>query len=499
MVFRFRYLGPTGREVEVASLEGLRALVRDGTVGEATLLFDALTHEWAPARAHTVYRSLRDGSPPPSPPAQQETTGRHPAVTGMPAPVHEDDSLGLSLTFSIEEPDEAPDAEQAALEILKAREREDDRPVRADGIISWTITPPAAPTEPPAAASPGAPTPPEKTASPAPFRDQPASPPPPRVRPERLVFRSAIPEIPPPLPELRTAWQGEAQPTRPPLLFVVPQGPSLSSRLYAWLHDLGSLLIDTAGAHAVLPRLLVLAGLFGLLLMLLATVRSSARQPDPAILQSASIVPDVGRMVSSLGSARTSGFQNMVAGVDSLRRAHDVLQVPSIWLEGKYLADAPRYPEVKEYWTRYRAFLADVRANDTVLYRAGFVAAMRGQGVTGTQLTLQLSQAMRDFGASQPQREEVYRHMEELSSAALQLHALLVDRAADITYEPAIQHGVSRAPVVEAMAEDTVLRDHMWTLLERIFASLDWFGGESGGSRDNLTDRLMQGIQASAH
>ena len=39
----------------------------------------------------------------------------------------------------------------------------------------------------------------------------------------------------------------------------------------------------------------------------------------------------------------------------------------------------------------------------------------------------------------------------------------------------------------------------MWTLLERVFASLEWVGGDLGGSRDNLTDRLLEGIQASAH
>src|SRR5262249_50990625 len=113
--------------------------------------------------------------------------------------------------------------------------------------------------------------------------------------------------------------------------------------------------------------------------------------------------------------------------------------------------------------------------------------------------TLRVSAAMRDFETSQPQREDVYRHMEELSSAALQLHALLVDRAGDIKYAPAIQHGVSREPVVEAVAEDTVLHDHMWTLLDRIFASLEWIGGDKvGASRDDLADKMLKGIQATA-
>jgi hypothetical protein len=60
MQFRFRYLGSGRDEVEVASVEELRELVQSGAVGEMTLLFDALTREWAPARAHAIYRFLRD-------------------------------------------------------------------------------------------------------------------------------------------------------------------------------------------------------------------------------------------------------------------------------------------------------------------------------------------------------------------------------------------------------------------------------------------------------
>ena len=58
MTFRFRYLGPDGGEVEVDSPEGLRALMESGKVGELTLLYDVLTGEWAPARAHAVVRLL---------------------------------------------------------------------------------------------------------------------------------------------------------------------------------------------------------------------------------------------------------------------------------------------------------------------------------------------------------------------------------------------------------------------------------------------------------
>jgi hypothetical protein len=208
--------------------------------------------------------------------------------------------------------------------------------------------------------------------------------------------------------------------------------------------------------------------------------------------------PDVGRLVNRFASAEESGFQSMIAGVDSLRDVHAIAEVPRIWLEGAYLADADRYPQVRDFWTRYQAFLHEVEASDTALFRAGFVRSLEDQGIGGAVLSLRLSQAMREFERSQPRRDEVYRHMEDLSSTALELHALLVRNADEITYEPAMQKGVSREPVVEAVAEDTLLKDHMWALLERIFASLEWMGGDLGGSRDNLTDRLLEGIEASA-
>jgi hypothetical protein len=35
--------------------------------------------------------------------------------------------------------------------------------------------------------------------------------------------------------------------------------------------------------------------------------------------------------------------------------------------------------------------------------------------------------------------------------------------------------------------------------MERVFASLEKLGGNLGGSRDNMTDMLLQGIEATSH
>lgn len=468
MEFRFRYLGPRGEEIEVASLERLRVLVQDETVGELTLLFDALTREWAPARAHAVYRFLRDesrlrsGGPPPPPSINEKKRprSRAPESADPPPRAATADSLGLDLEFSLEAPADILTAEQAAAEILRERAREDDLPQRPSDIRGWAPTPPS-PSAPAAVAA----------------------------SPVGVVVSEAGSSFArrPPVPrDVESTYAGR----RP-----APVRRSVAERIHGGLDAIGNAVLDRVATHAV-GRTLAIGGTVGLLLVLLATVRRS----DVGTVTSEPAPPgsDMGRLVASLGPAQETGFQSMVAGVDSLRRAHEILRVPAIWLEGKYLADAPRYPEVRNFWLRYRAFLADVRANDTTLFRAGFVQSLKDQGIAGPVLTLRLGHAMKDFAQTQYKREDVYRQMDELSAASLQLHDLLVERAADITYEPAIQHGVSREPVVEAVAEDTLLRDHMWTLLERIFASLERVGGGLGGSRDNLTESLLQGIQASA-
>jgi hypothetical protein len=375
------------------------------------------------------------------------------------------------LTFSLAEPE--ADADEAVRAILKARERDGDGPAHPEAIVQWS-----------------------QTAAASMVTKEPEKQPEPEMERAPLVFQAALPPAtpaprssPPPADYLVSDHR--------PIVFTPPARTGWVGRVHDGLHDLGTFVIDNAGTGS-LPRLLVLAGLIGLLLVLVATVGSGTPAVGATPAAAAPVSPEVTRLVTSLGPAQSSGFQNMVAGIDSLRRAYDILAVPPIWLDGKYLADAPAYPEVKDFWLRYQAFLSDVRAHDTTMYRTGLVEALQAQGIDGAALTLRSSQAMHDFERSQPRREDVYRHMEELSSAALALHALLVDRAGDIKYAPAIQHGVSREPIVEAVAEDTVLHDHMWTLLDRIFASLEWIGGDLGASRDDLADKMLRGIQATA-
>ena len=58
---RFRIRKQDGGELTPGSLEAFTRLVRSGEIEELDLIYDALTGEWAPARAHPVYRTVLDG------------------------------------------------------------------------------------------------------------------------------------------------------------------------------------------------------------------------------------------------------------------------------------------------------------------------------------------------------------------------------------------------------------------------------------------------------
>ena len=57
---RFRVRTTTGRELTPASLDSFARLVRSGEISSGDLIYDALTGEWAPGRAHPVYRMVED-------------------------------------------------------------------------------------------------------------------------------------------------------------------------------------------------------------------------------------------------------------------------------------------------------------------------------------------------------------------------------------------------------------------------------------------------------
>jgi hypothetical protein len=477
MRFRFLYLGKSGSQTEVASLDDLRLLIEKGTVEEVTPLFDVLTQSWAPARSHAVYRLLCD-----------EARGESGAAATAP-PVTLPD-LGLTVTAA------APSlssTDQAVRDLMREREREGDPDRKPrdswSNSTSWgarqTASAGVAPPEvarvaPSDAASRSAPAP--RTAPvPGPLAQ--------RGEARKAPAPAAVRAQPQPDDDAPVAVPAHPRPIGPSLLaMTVP-----FDRLRDWVLNR----IARLAEHRFAPAFLVATGIAGLLVVLVTAVRGAGPQDAGAPTTIAG--PDVRGLVGRFALAEDSGFRHMVAGIDSLRRAYDVVDVPSAWLEGRYLADATRYPEVEEYWVRYRAFLNAVEATDTALFRAGFAAQLRDEGVQGPVLSLRLSQAMGSFEETQPTRSSMYLHMDELARASLALHELLVEREPDITYEPALARRLSRDPVVEALPLDTLLRDRMWVLLDRIFASLERLSGDLGANRDNLTEALLQGVEASQH
>ena len=115
MRFRFLYLDKNGEETKVESLDELRHRVAEGEIGEDTLLYDARSREWSPARVHSAFRSVADelGSPPSEGDAE---SGDDPSPREMP----ELTAGGIELT------DAVPDAVARFLERRERERREED-------------------------------------------------------------------------------------------------------------------------------------------------------------------------------------------------------------------------------------------------------------------------------------------------------------------------------------------------------------------------------------
>ena len=466
MQFRFLYLSSTSGETEVGSLDDLRVLIEQGAVGEMTPLFDVLTQQWAPARAHAVYRLLCDDARTPVTEEPGASAGEPPPTGGTGAVTREKTLPDLGLTVTSPVPSE-PDTDQAVRKLLKERERdaEDEAPRGSD---VWTD--PARWGPPGSAGSAVAASAPDQATT----RAEPS-------RPRESHSATAA----------RRVDSDRRRESASPLDTTLP-----IEHARGWGAGAAEVIGRLAG-HRRTPTALVTAGLLGLLVVLATAVRSGDPAASAARPPAALAGPDVSGLVERLALAEASGFRHMVAGMDSLRREYDVVEVPAAWLEGNYLADATRFPDVKDYWLRYQDFLDAMQVSDRALFRAGLVKELRSQGVDGTALSLRLSQSMREFEVTQPTRASMYLHMQELTAASLTLHDLLVEREPDISYEPAFNARLSRDPVVEALPQDTLLRDRMWVLLERIFASLEYLGGDLGANRDNFTEMLLQGIEAS--
>jgi len=146
--------------------------------------------------------------------------------------------------------------------------------------------------------------------------------------------------------------------------------------------------------------------------------------------------------------------------------------VPPIWLDGRYLADAPAYPEVREVWARYLGSVGAVRARENEHYRTAYLSALDDARVTGATRTLRLASAGSAFEGSSAARDAHYDRVTELASAALDLHDFLVAHAEGIAYEPAVGLRVSADPVLQAAAADPTVQAELEAALDRVLDAL---------------------------
>lgn len=425
MRFRFMYLDRDGVETKVETPDDLRRCVEDGLVGEETVLYDARTREWGPARSHTAYREIVGTADEPAPEAEE-----------APSEVSVDE---LSLA------DEMPDTVGRFLERRAQERREEDerRPTALDGLhvvdesAVWRET---AEADVETEASEAAPSAPEPAREPAP----------PTRRPE-------------PAP-------------------VTMQ-------------------VNASGGRARRRRRATAAAAAGVGLLAIFAARSIVGGTDPAA--EASPVIDTGPppaanpvLEAQIQEAEGSAFQDMIVAMDSLRSVYDVAGAPRDWLSGHYLANASEYGDVQEWWQRYHTYVTELRGRDEELFRRGFVDRLERSGLEGAVLSMRLARATEEFRNTGASRDTVYSAMNEMATAALALHELLVEREDDIVYTPVRPGVVTRDPVVEAVPADDELRREIWDTLDRLFAGMDVVLGGVPGSGGQLSDAALEGIRS---
>lgn len=190
-------------------------------------------------------------------------------------------------------------------------------------------------------------------------------------------------------------------------------------------------------------------------------------------------------------------LEEVVAGLDSLAISYGLDRRPAEWLEGVYLANASWFPQVQDYWERYQRYVDEIETQDAEWFRSSYEARLRETGVSAGAIEGLVERGMSRFYASAGRRQELYNTMHELADGALQLHTLLLEREADIDYEPYSQNGVSADPVVEAVPNDPELEDEMWAIIGSLALALERITDLGETSPGHLQRALADSIKAS--
>lgn len=446
---RFRIRTRDGREMTPRTVEIFSDLVRSGVVRPDDLVHDAFRGDWVPAASHPMVRLFQDplvvDPLSPSLEARLAEEARDAAVTASSGELKGVEDLSELALVDVPVPDPEMEA-QAFIQRMEEERRSD--PDRA--LLEEEITLESSGGR--ALAFPEDPSPPipSRTAEPEPR------------------FRTDI---------ARDVWADRTTLGGPPPAPVWRKRRHLGGR---------------GGLVAAAMALTLLGGL--LALGWGPSLLSGAAEED-GVARAAMAAPSVPRgLPASEEQVRESAFRGFLAQVDAVRDTQGLGEVPSEWLEGRYLSDAEAYPEVREYFRGALRYVDAVEGQERELYRAAYLAAAEEAGISGPVRSLRLATALEDFTREAPARAVHYQRMRELADAALALHDVMVTLGDRVTYEPIRGRDVSADPVLEAAGADPEAQALLEVALDRVLAAMTRSDGTGAGARDQVSSWLVQGL-----
>ena len=438
MKFRFVYVDRAGAQVDIESVEALRSAVVAGELHDATLLYDGLTRDWAPARVHPIYRLIREAieaeggeAEPTLLPDTLVLTGPRAEDAVPPAPTEAEftPELDLDLDLSLDlrtAPEVVAEVEDHEARFWAERAREEEE-ARLEGKVE-----------------------PAFGATDLELHDG---------RADRIARVDGDAAADPPAPAVDEGIPSVDAPGDD-VVDVSWPAPDRIGPLDVPTWDVDRSLVEnlSLAMHTVVPRrqaalMVLLAGVGGW-----AIADSWAPVPvsdgGPEFVNVASAYTVGRHFTRGHADVRTAAFRDMVIGMDQLRGRMGVGTPPEAWLSPDYLAHPSEHTDVARYWGRYDSLVDALRAREEDLFRSGYVTRMQRKGITGTVLTIQLARALVEFRDDAPRREGLYRSMDELATAALALHeALLVDEGARAGQAPGGTPGAARELEVERVLQ----------------------------------------------
>ena len=454
---RFRIRTRSGEEFTPETMEVFSNLVRDGVVGPQDQVFDELTGEWAPASAHPMVKLFQD-------PLVEEAVGEDPGRADVqdPAEPPDPDTLELGLV----EPELVSPEEEARAFIAKMEEERRSDP----DVPAMSLEVPLVDAGADSLAARGGE--PERVVAPPPERA-------PERPPERPPERAPEPEYPSPSYAASPVADTVETWTRP-----VASRPRWRRRQAPGRRTVGW---GTA---------MVLGGVIGAVSVSVLWSQGagwSASQEDVAQAEAGTSGPRVVPVTEE--QTRALALSAFVRGVDALRDEYGIGTVPSMWLEGRYLADPRAHPEVRDYWERYLAFVEAARDSEVDLYRAAYLTAAEAAGLSGPVRSLRLAAAQEDFEDSWDGRATLYERVEGLARSALALDDLLREMEGRVTYEPIAGPRVSADPVIEAAGTDPDAQVRLEDALDHVLNALQGATGISAGDRAEVPGWLAEALR----